>query len=68
MGKCFEFRDAFPPIQDVIDELCPGGGEAEHDGIVSELMRHPKGSLVIEDALARYPQGTQEWIASNMVQ
>ncbi len=68
MGECFEFRDAFPPIQDVIEELCQRNGEATHDAIVSELIKHKTGSLVVEDAVARCPQRNKESMASNMVQ
>jgi hypothetical protein len=67
MGKCFEFRDAFPPIQDVIEELCQRTGEADHDAIVTELIKHKLGSLVVEEAVARCPEHTKENIAGNMV-
>jgi hypothetical protein len=67
MGDCFEFRDAFPPIQDVIEDLCLRNGEASHDAIVKELMNHRGGFLVIEDAISRCPQRTRQSIASNMV-
>jgi hypothetical protein len=68
MGECFEFRDAFPLIQEAIEELCQQNGEAKHDAIVQELMKHPVGSLVVETAVARCPQRTKKSIASNMVQ
>ena len=68
MGECFEFRDAFPPSQDVIEALCQRNGEATHDAIVRELIRHKTGSLVVEDAVARCPQRNKEGMASNMVQ
>jgi hypothetical protein len=68
MGKCFEFRDAFPPIQDVIEELCERIGEAEHETIVDGLTKHKRGSLVVEEAVARCPEHTKESIAGNMVQ
>ena len=68
MGECFEFRDAFPPIQDVIEELCQRNGEATHDAIVSELIKHKTGSLVVDDAVTRCPQRDKESMASNMVQ
>jgi hypothetical protein len=68
MGKCFEFRDAFPPIQQAIEDLCQRNGDAKHDAIVQELMDHPVGALIVEAAVARRPQRTKEWIASNMVQ
>ena len=68
MGKCFEFRDAFPPIQDLINELCQRNGEAEHDAIVRELIIHKHGALVVEAAIARCPEHTKESMASNMVQ
>jgi hypothetical protein len=68
MVECFEFRDAFPPIQDVIEELCRRSGEAKHRAIVKELLKHPGGSLVIEDAVARCECRTKESMASNMVQ
>jgi hypothetical protein len=59
MGKCFEFRDAFPPIQDVIEELCQRNAEAEHGTIVKELIRHKQGSLIVEDAVSRCVKHTR---------
>jgi hypothetical protein len=68
MGECFEFLDAFPPIQEAVEELCQRNGEAKHNEIVQELMKHPVGVLVGEAAVARCPQRTKKSIASNMVQ
>jgi len=68
MGRCFEFRDAFPPIQEAIEELCQRSGKAKHDAIVVELIEHKRGSLVVQDALARCPEYTKESMAGNMVQ
>jgi hypothetical protein len=65
MGECFEFLDAFPPIQEAVEELCQRNGEAKHNEIVQELMKHPVGVLVVEAAVARCPQRTKKSIASN---
>src|SRR5271165_5416897 len=68
MGKCFEFEDAFPPIQDVIEELCQRTGEATYRAIVEELIEHPQGSRIIELAVGRCPGRTKESMAGKMVQ
>jgi hypothetical protein len=66
MGKCFELRDAFPPIQDVIEELCQRNGEAGHAAIVNELIKHKAGSLVVNAAVARCSEHTKKSVAGNM--
>jgi hypothetical protein len=68
MGKCFEFRDAFPPMEDVIEELCQRNAEARHDTIVNEFIKNKQGFLVVEAASARCPEHTRESMASNMLQ
>jgi hypothetical protein len=68
MSKCFEFRDAFPPIEDAIEELCQRDGEAKHDAVVEELIKHKQGSLVVEDAVTRCLEHGKKLMASIMVQ
>jgi hypothetical protein len=68
MGQCYECKDAFPYIQEVIESLCQRSGEAEHDAIVDELMKHPEASGIIGRATERCPKLTRLRIASNMVQ
>lgn len=68
MGERFEFREAFPPIRDVIEELCERNGEATHDAIVRELIKHKTRSMVVENAIVRCPGRSKESIAGKMVQ
>jgi len=67
MGECYECKDAFPYIDEVIRQLCQRSGEAEHDAIVDELMKHPEASGIIERAIDRCPKRTRLRIAGNMV-
>ena len=68
MGDCYECKDAFPYVEKIIQQLCQQTGEAEHDAIVSELMKHPEASGLIEIAVGRCPHLSKLRIASNMVQ
>lgn len=66
--RCYACKDAFPHIQEIIEQLCQRAGEAEHGAIVDELMKHPQASGIIEIAVGRCPEYNRQWIASNMVQ
>lgn len=66
--KCFTCEEAFPFIQEVIERLCQQFGEAKHDAIVNNLMRHREASGIIELAVVRCPQFSKRGITSNMVQ
>jgi len=66
--KCYACKDAFPHVREVIEKLCQRTGEAKHDAIVSELMKHPEASGLIELAVGRCPKISKLRIASNMVQ
>jgi hypothetical protein len=67
MGKCYEIAFVFQFIEEIIETLCQQSGEAEHDAIVSELLKHPEASVIIEIAVAKCPERDPEWIAANMV-
>jgi len=66
--NCFKCKDAFPFIQEVIERLCQQCGEADHDAIVDELMKHPEASEIIQLAVMRCPHFGKRGITSNMVQ
>ena len=66
MGEYFTHKDVFPLIQDVIEQLCERTGEAKHDAIVDELMRHQQGFRVIELAVGRGSKLTKKEMASNL--
>ena len=68
MGKCFELPDVFPVIEDVIRDLCQRDGEAPHEAIVNDLMKHKRGSILVKAAVVRCPDQPYELVASNMVQ
>ena len=67
MGQCFELKDVFPLVEEVIQQLCRLVGEAEHDAIVAELMKHEQASVLLGLAVRRCPKQNREWIAGNMV-
>jgi hypothetical protein len=67
MGKYFNLNEVFPPIENVIESLCQKNGIAPHDAIVVELMKHPKGSLLVELASRKNSGNAKEWLAGNMV-
>jgi hypothetical protein len=68
MGDCFELADVFPVIEEVIGDLCRRDGQATHQAIANELMKHKHGALLVEAGLTRRPDRTSKWIASNMAQ
>jgi hypothetical protein len=67
VGKYFDLNDVFPQIENVIESLCQKDGIATHSAIVIELMKHPKGSLLVELAFRRNYGKTKEWLVGNMV-
>lgn len=67
MGACFEHKDIFPSIQEIIERLCKQTGEANHEAIVVELLNDPEASAVINRAVQQRPKRNRLWFAGNMV-
>ena len=67
MGKCYEQKDIFPPIQEAIERLCKRKGEANHENIIDELLMDPEASGIINRAVGRCPKRNPQWMAANMV-
>jgi hypothetical protein len=65
MGRCFEHKEVFPVIIEIIEKLCDETGEARHPRIVEALLMDQQG--VVARAASRCPEYTPKEHAKNMV-